>query len=395
MSTTRYPSLAILIAITAIGPLALNIFIPSMPGMQAVFQVDYATIQLTLTLYLAGTAVAQLFMGPLSDRFGRRPVLLAGLALFFAGSVAASLSTSIETLILSRIIQAVGGSTGMVLGRAIVRDLYDREAAASKIAYITMAMVVVPMLAPTLGGFLDVWFNWRAGFITVTVISALILVWAIALLHETHHDRQPMPGLTGMLSSYAALLREPAFCGYAINMAFTSAMFFSFLAGAPYIMVELLDRTPSEYGLYFILISLGYMSGNFGAGRLSQRLGTQRMLVLGSVFSLLGVFVLLGLALAHVFTPLAIFAPMTMIAIANGLSLPNSTAGAVSVNPRAIGAASGLAGFLQIAIGALATFVVGSLQADSQWPMIWAMFASAWIALIGFGIALITKPQTT
>src|SRR5690606_20851902 len=167
----RRPSLAILIAVTALGPMALNIFIPAMPGMTAVFGVDYGTIQLTLTLYLVGLAVAQLFMGPLSDRFGRRPVLLGGIGLFLAGSLAAALAPSIEALIVARIVQAVGGCAGIVLGRAIVRDTHSREASASMIGYITMVMVVAPMLAPLIGGYLDSWFGWRATFITVLAVG--------------------------------------------------------------------------------------------------------------------------------------------------------------------------------------------------------------------------------
>ena len=388
---SKPPSLAILIAVTAVGPLALNIFIPSMPGMQAVFGVDYGTIQLTLTLYLVGTAVAQLFLGSLSDRFGRRPVLLAGLVLFLVGSATAASAVSIEMLIASRIVQALGGCAGLVLGRAIVRDLYDREMAASKIAYVTMAMVVAPMIAPTLGGYLDVWFGWRAGFIAVAVAGALVLGASLLLLHETLREPQPMPGLFGMLDGFATLLRSSTFCGYAFNMAFGSASFFSFLAGAPYIMVELLGRTPSEYGLYFILLSLGYMLGNFLAGRLSRRVGGDRMILIGNLLAFLGVFALLGLAAAGVFTPIAIFGPMIVVTVSNGISLPNATAGAISVDPKSVGAASGLAGFLQIAIGALTTFVVGVLQDDTQFPMILVMLGSTCIAFAALLVVLLGR----
>ena len=374
----------ILILITATGPLALNIFIPSMPGMLAVFNTDYGTVQLTLTLYLVATAIAQLFLGSFSDRFGRKPILIIGLVLFVIGSVLSTLSTSIELLILSRMVQAVGGCAGMVLGRAIVRDLFEPDAAASKIAYIMMVMVVVPMLAPTIGGFLDVWFSWQAGFVVVAIFGALTLILASLRLRESHHDLHPMPSLTSMLANFSQLLKQPIFCAYAMTAAFGTGTFFAFLAGAPYVMIEVLQRPPSEYGLYFILISLGFMSGTFLAGRLSRRLGLKRMVMAGSCLAFLASLLLLGIASFGVVTPLAIFGPMMLVAIANGLSLPNATAGAISVMPRLTGAASGLAGFLQISTGALATFVVGQLQSDNQWPMVLVMSVCTWLALASF-----------
>ena len=378
---------------SAIGPLALNIFIPSMPGLQTAFATDYATVQLTLTLYLAATAVAQLFLGSWSDRFGRRPVLLLGLILFLIGSVIAALAISIKMLIISRIIQAVGGCAGLVLGRAIIRDLYDQDTAASRIAYVTMAMVIAPMLAPTLGGFLDVWFGWRASFVVLALFGALVLVLTIYLLPETHHERQPLPGIGAMFKGFAVLLRAPLFCGYALNMSFAAAMFFSFLAGAPYIMVELLGRSPAEYGLYFIFISLCYMAGNFIAGRLSKRLGIQRMLLISSTLGVIATTLLLSLALAGILTPWAIFGPMMLVALSNGINLPNSTSGAISVKPQMTGAAAGLSGFMQIATGALVTFLVGWLQQDSQWPMVLMMFAASLLAYAAFILVILVRPR--
>jgi DHA1 family bicyclomycin/chloramphenicol resistance-like MFS transporter len=203
----------ILVAVTATGPLALNILMPSMPGLPAVFGTDYATVQLTLSLYLIGLAGAQLIYGPLSDRYGRRPVLLAGLGVFLLGTLTGALAASISMVIAGRVLQAVGGCAGMVLGRAIVRDLYERDRAASVIAYVTMAMVVAPMLAPLFGGFLDDWLGWRATFWFVAVYGSVVVVFCFLLLGETHRTRLPFPGPAGMLSSYLRLLRSPLFLG--------------------------------------------------------------------------------------------------------------------------------------------------------------------------------------
>ena len=378
----KRPSLAILIAITAIGPMALNLFIPSMPGLRAVFQADYAIIQLTLTAYLFAIAIAQIFLGPLSDRFGRRPVLLAGLALFVIGSVGCMFAGSIAELVAGRVVQATGGCAGLVLGRAMVRDIWDRETSASMLGYITMAMVLAPMVSPTIGGYLDVWFDWRAGFAFVAVIGVLVLLASLLTLHETNHNLRAMPGISGVAQDFRLLLRSPQFSANAFCGAFAVAIFFSFLAGAPYIMVELLDRTASEYGLYFMISATGYMTGNFISGRFTQRFGTDRMIFFGSLIAICGAGLLAALALLGILNPIAIFLPMFIIGISNGLTIPNTLANAVSVRPEIAGAASGLAGSLQLVMGGIGTVIVGHFQADTQWPMIITMSGFCVLSLI-------------
>lgn len=386
-SRAHPPTIAILIAMTALGPLALNIFVPSMPGLVTYFQTDYATVQLTLTLYLIGVAVAQLFYGPLSDRFGRRPLVLAGTALFAGASLLCIFAHSIEMLICGRVLQAVGGCSGMVLSRAIVRDVYERNRSASVLAHITMAMAVAPAIAPALGGVLEHWSGWRASFLLLTAVGGATMVCLVLRLRETNHDPQPLPGIRGMLVGYRDLLRSRTFLGYSLATAFATAAFFAFLAGAPYVMVNLLGRTPSEYGILFVLVSLGYMAGNFLAVRLSARLGVIRMVGLGTGLSFCMTLVMAGLGLAGILTPLAIFLPMACIAIGSGMSMPNAIAAAVSVNPRAAGAASGLLGFLQMTIGAVATTAVGLLQNETQFPMIGVVLAGTSAGLCAFLVA--------
>ena len=268
----RRPGLFILIAMSAIGPIALNIFIPSMPGLQAAFNTDYATVQLTLTCYLAALAVAQLVLGPISDRFGRRPVFLAGMVIYIAASIACVFASTIEQLIIGRILQAFGGCAGIVLARAIIRDLYERDRAASLIGYVTMAMVVAPMLAPAIGGVLDAWGGWRSGFYLVTVLGALLLCWP-GTSSMKPITRGRIRRFMRLARNCGALLRAPAFMGYALNSAFGSCIFFAFLAAAPFLMTDVMGRTPAEYGVYFIIVSIGYMFGNFLSGRFAQRAG--------------------------------------------------------------------------------------------------------------------------
>ncbi len=381
--TSRRPGPAItnLIAVAAVGPLALNIFTPSMPGMQKVFDVDYGTIQLTITLYLFGTAIAQLLYGPLSDRFGRRPVLLCGLGLFLIGSLASAFATSIFWLLVARTVQAVGGCAGLVLSRAIVRDMHSREKSASMIGYITVGMVVVPMIAPLIGGFLDEWFSWRAGFLFVAIAGLVVLIVTVFRLPETNFNLQPLPGLRGIAVSYESLLRSADFRSYAFNATFTSAAFFAFLAGGPFVAIELMAQPKSTYGICFVFVALGYMSGNFLTGKLAERIGTDRMITIGSSLSFCGALLMCVFTLSDNVSLLTIFGPMAIITFGNGLSLPSATAGGVSVKPNIAGAAAGLSGFLQMTVSACVTLVVGYLQTDSALPMVLIIALTSFTAI--------------
>ncbi len=387
-AAARRPPLVVLIAASGLGPLALNVLLPSLPGIQHAFDRGYDTVQLALSLYLVGFAVAQLLYGPASDRFGRRPALLVGLLLFLGGSVVGALAPSIEVLIAGRIVQAVGGCAGIVMGRAIIRDHYGPEHAASMLGYVTMAMVVAPMLGPVIGGYLDVWFGWRAGFVFVTAFGLLVLAGAAYRLGETH--RPPDHGVSAGVyaASLLQLLRMPAFCGYAFFVGFTSSIFFAFLSGSPYVMVELLRRPANEFGLYFIAVSIFYMAGNLAAGRYSVRVGSDRMIGVGTTIAIIGTVALAVAAAAGEVTALTMFGAMSVIAVANGMSMPNAIAAGVGLDPRRIGAASGLIGFLQMAAGAVTSFVVGALIVDSATPMVAVMLAGGLLAAGAFGLAL-------
>lgn len=374
---------------SALGPLALNIFLPSMPGLALRFGVDYGMMQLTLTLYLIGLGVAQLVYGPLSDRYGRRPVLLSGLAIFLAGSAICASAPSIEMLMLGRMLQAIGGCSGLVLGRAIIRDLHGRDSSAAMIGYVTMAMTLAPMLAPALGGYLDIWLGWRASFAFCSLAGAVVLFWVLLVLPETLQPGGAGEDAPGLLRGYRDLLRSPAFCGYALQTAFTSGMFFAFIAGAPFVVVTVLGLPPSSYGLWFVVVSLGYLAGNFLTGRFSVRFGIDRMIAAGASIALIGIAAQAATGWLGLLSLPAIFLPMAVVALANGLTLPNGTAGAVSVNPRAAGAAAGLSGALQMLVGAAAAVIVGYGQDidPSQYPMIWTMMGSGILALLSFLVA--------
>jgi len=372
---------AVLVAVSTIGPLAMNIFVPSIPGLMREFSASSGTVQLTLTVYLAGIAVSQLFYGPLSDRYGRRPAMLTGLVLYIAASQLCALATSIEALMAARFVQALGGAAGMVLARAIIRDLHGREASASVLGYVTMVWVLVPMFAPALGGLLEQISTWRASFHVLSVFGTVVLALTIWRLPETN-PRSARDGTetANLMSGFAALVRQPRFIGYTLTLGFCSAVFFSFIAGAPFIMTEVLFRSPLDYGLWFMLISVGYMTGNFLSGRYSQKIGIDRMITIGNALTIAGALIMLAAALAGALTPFTLFAPMLIVTLGNGMTIPNGIAAAISVLPGTIGAAAGLSGFFQMAIGATASQFTGFMQGTMPLASLWMMAAAAILA---------------
>ncbi|MAA99887.1 MAG: MFS transporter permease [Stappia sp.] len=387
----RRPTIALLVAVSAVNPLALNIYLPSMPSLAGVFDTSAGVVQLILSLYLAAVAVAQIAIGPLSDRHGRRPVLVWGLGIFVIGSLVCALADTISVMIAGRVLQAVGGCAGIVLGRAIVRDLYDRSQAASMIGYVTMGLAVAPMIGPAIGGLLHEQFGWRTNSWLMLVAGLAVFAWAYFELHETNHARVREGGLRGLARTYAVLLRSPLFLAYATTAAFTSGVFFTFLGGAPFVSVKLLDMTPSEYGFYFMMVAGGYIVGNWLSGRFSARVGLGRMINAGNVTVVIAVGAIaasFGLGYIH---PLSLFLPMFLVGIGNGMTLPNAIAGAVSVRPDLAGAASGFSGSLQIGAGAVASALCGWLLSGVLWPgTIWPMvlvMASSCVVTVIAGIA--------
>ena len=381
----RRPSLALLVFVSAVNPLAINMFMPSMPRMTAIFGTTYATVQLTLSLYLATVAVAQSVIGPLSDRFGRRPILLGGMVVFVVGSAVALFAPTIEVLLVGRVLQGAGGCAGLVLARAIVRDLYDRDQAASMIGYVTMGMAVAPMVAPAFGGFLEEWVGWQGSFVVMLATGVVALAWSFPSLHETNRTRGRKGPFGSFLRDWAALLRLPLFWAYSGSAAFGSAVFFAFLGGAPLVTAEIMHASPLDYGLYFILVSIGYMAGNYITGRFAARVGVATMIMTGNTCQLVAVLMMAAFFSAGTLHPLALFGPMMLVGLANGLTLPSAIAGAVSIRPDLAGAASGLGGTIQTGVGAISSSLAGALlvtvMPGTVWALVWLMLAAAVLAV--------------
>ncbi len=376
--------LVVLVGATALGPLAIQIFLPSLPAIQADLKVSGSVAQLVFSLSMAAISVSMLIYGPLSDRFGRRPALVTGLVLYLIGSLVSTFAPSIAVLIIGRTVQAIGGAGPLALTRTIIRDLYGRERAASMIAYLTMAMVIAPMMAPAIGGYLNDLISWRASFAFCGIVGVLVTALVITGLPETHQERVAIPGLGSIIATFALLLRTPAFRGFALQSAFCLASFFSFAAAAPYVVIVVMERSASAYGLFFIVVSLAYMFGNFIAGRISERVGVERMVLIGSSLAVLATLLCLLCLVLFGWVPWALFGPCILLAIGNGLSVPNAMAGAISVDPRAAGAASGLAGFLQMLIAAVFAQLSGMWQNGTPFPMIGFMIAASALALLSF-----------
>ncbi|MCB1754517.1 MAG: multidrug effflux MFS transporter [Gammaproteobacteria bacterium] len=379
------PPVWLLILVAGVGPLGMNITLPATTELMRDLGSSYGVAQLVLTLYLLSTAVSQLFLGSLSDVYGRRPVMLAGFVIFIVGSMICALASDTGTLLLGRVVQGLGGSVGISLSRVIVRDVFDREKSASVIGYITMAMVISPMLGPVIGGFLTQFASWRFIFWTTLILALVILVLVYFFQHETRKPHEPESVRPGLRSSALTLIKEPAFTGYALTIAFASGMFFLFLGGAPYIFTHLMNTPPSQMGLYFTLNAIGYAMGNFISGRFAVHVGTNRLMSAGLVCSALGLSLLWFFH--GVMHPLAMSLPMLLITLSNGLVLPSATSGALSVRPSMSGAASGIAGALQIGMASMLTFIIGFVQNDGQVRLFLLMTACGLLSMLTFRLA--------
>lgn len=375
----------ILATTIAASSFTIQIFLPALPAVQQAFEVTGPQVQLTVSLPLFVTALATLLYGPLSDRFGRRPVLISGMTVFFLGTILCLFASSILTLVLGRFIQALGSAAGVVIARAAVRDLYGRERAAAVMAGLIAIMVVAPMVAPTLGGFLVDGVGWRGNIGASAIFAGVLLTLIIFGLPETHHKRSETSfGFLSFTSSFGTLLKSSAYRAYTFQSAFMIAVFYVFLTAGPYTVMVVMGMSATEYGLYFLLSTLGYLSGTLIANRYSERVGLDRMIRIGTLLAVGFTGLILLLMLFGIWHPLAIFLPITVMGAANGMVLPNSNAGAISVYPELAGAASGLTSFIQLGTAALFAQLSGSWQNGTPYPFALYIFGAAVLAWLAF-----------
>ena len=362
----------------AIGSLSIDMALPSLPATAEAFGVPPATVQLTVTLFLAGFALAQLLHGPLSDRIGRRRVLLGGLALYALGGLACWAAASAPLLIGGRLLQALGAGSGPVVGRAVVRDLYAPAQAARVLGYMGTAMALTPILAPIVGGFVHVAFGWRAVYLVLAAFGAVFLVVAAWLVPETNRQRDPGQLMTNL----TALLADRRFLGYVLVAALMFGGQFAFISGSSFVLIEVLGVSPDVYGLCFGLVALGIMTGSFLAARFASRVGIDPLIVLATCLGAFAGCLMAGLAWAGVWTVPAVIGPMYAFAVGVGIVLPTTAAGAIGPFPRTAGLASALLGFLQLTAAAGYGILVGRFYDGTPVPMAVAI-AAAGLAAAG------------
>lgn len=389
----RPDSLAVSVLLTfavAMGPMSTDLYLPSLPALTRYFATDVATVQLTLSVFLVGFAVAQLVYGPLSDRFGRRPMMIAGTGLFVVATAGCVAATSIEMLIAARFVQALGACAGPVLGRAVVRDVYGREGAARMLAYIGAAMALAPAVGPMIGGYLTVWFGWRANFVLIAVYGLVTLAGLAALLAETNPHLGEVRSLAQMLRNYVSFLRSRTYVGYVLCNSATFSGLFAFISGSAFVFIDVLGLPPNQYGFCFATAVGGYIAGTMFAGRMTLRLGIDRMVRLGAAACAVGGVLMAGPVLAGYEAVWSVLAPMVLYAAGVGMVMPNSMAGALGPFATAAGAASALLGFIQMGIAAAVGIAVGAAFDGTARPMaltIAVMGIGAWVAyglLIGW-----------
>ena len=369
----KLPSTATVVAlasVTALGPLATDMYLPAMPAMAEALNTGPDRIQLTLSLYMAGFALAQLVCGPISDRFGRRPVMIAGLSLFLAASLLCAWAPSVEWLLVGRFLQAFGGAAGPVLARASVRDIHGPIEAGRILSYMASTMALAPALAPVVGAGLLLFFGWESVFVVLALYAAVMLAVLIFMLPEplAKERRQSIHPKT-VLANFRILLTQRAFIGYTLVNAAAFSGLFAYLSGSSFVLIEYLGVAPTLYGVLFTLIVAGFFFGTLVSGRYSHRLGRDRLVTLGSVICATGGVVMAGLATVGVHHPWAVVGPHMVFMLGVGILMPQTMAGALAPNPQCAGAASSLFGFLQMTIAAVVGGLVGQFHDGSSRTM--------------------------
>jgi DHA1 family bicyclomycin/chloramphenicol resistance-like MFS transporter len=401
-NVSRRPLLLTLIITCSLGQVASTIYVPSVPAIASALETSVSRVQLTFVAYLAAFAVSMLVLGPLSDRCGRKRTMILGVSVSALGSIACAASPTIGFLIGARILQGIGLSGGMVVGRATIRDLYGEDGAAQIIAGLSIVLTLLQAFAPIPGGYLQAWFGWRASFAAVAILSVAALALVLRYVPESSHRQRPCRPQTAallsrtMLASYRGLIQTRRFVKYALTAAGAHAGFHIFAAGAPAVLISGFGIPPQDYGYYAALPPMGYLIGSFLSSRLTRRIGVDNLIVVGSAILIPAGITMVTLTALHFVNPYAIVGPMILICCGSGLITPNAVAGSLGVKVGIIGAASGLASFLQMigAAGATAALSVG----DSGNPIVLAvviasagLFAVTSFASLGHFVRLPVK----
>lgn len=381
LDRTTPPHILTLVLMAGIAAMNMSAFLPSLPGMAAYFDTPYEVMQLSVSLYLAVNALLQLVIGPLSDRYGRRIMTLTCLTIFVVATLGCLLSPNIESFLFFRMAQGVV-AVGLVLSRAIVRDMVPQDEAASMIGYVTMGMALVPMVAPMIGGALDAAFDWHATFVFLLAggLAVLWLCWAD--LGETSSGSGR--SFSSQFRDYPELLGSRRFWAYVFSAAFASGAFFAFLGGAPWVASNVYGLTSLQAGIGFGAPAIGYAIGNGLSGRYSVRFGVNAMIKTGAIIAAAGLCAATVLAAVGLDSAVLFFGFCTFVGLGNGMVIPNASAGMLSVRPHLAGTASGLGSFFMIGGGAALSVAAGAVLkfGHGSLPLLILMTASVVLGLV-------------
>ena len=383
MSPTPGPLFNLALAsISLIGPLAVHLFMPVIPAVKADLALSDAMAQFTFSIALFGMAFAPLVYGSLSDRYGRRPLLLSGLSIFLIGSLISAVADSVTVLVVGRLAQAIGAGCGVTLVRTIAADVYGPSRLVKVIAYVTMFYTLGPMISPMVGGFLSDVLGWRSVFAFALLLGSIVSAGAYLAIFESRPPNVIVRSAGDILRGYAVLLTQARFAGFVLQTGFCTGVFIAAATAAATLMKELLDRPATEFGFYFVMFPVGFLFGNFISSRLGARVANETMVLAGSILCLVAAIVQCALFMSDLVTPLTLFVPGFFITVAQGISLPYSQAGAMMTNPQFAGTAAGIGVFVQNFCGAAFAQLYGFLADGTTPPLMITTMLSAVLGLI-------------
>lgn len=380
-STAALPSLPVLVAMTAIGSIGMQVILPALPSIARDLQAPVSSVQWLITLYMLMIAGGQLVYGPVSDRFGRRIPLMVGLAILVAGSLLCAFATNLPMLLAGRVIQAAGACAGVVMARAMVRDVYAPDQAVVALGRVAMAQTIAPALSPIVGGLLLLLWSWRVPFLMTGMVGLWLLV-SVWRVRETIQKRTTLPSVTLVLGNYARLFRLREFSVPAIALGCTSVAFSSFTSIAPAMMDDVLGVPAAYFGWYFVFLPAGFFLGSYFATRLTRRIGAERTSIVGAAVSAVAGCAILASVLVAPPMALVMFVLMGFVTLGNGLNQPALVVRAVGANPRLIGAASGLVGFVHLGLGAVGAQFIAVIYDRSVAPVALVVMASEIVVLL-------------
>ena len=384
MPNRNFRTVLILSALVAFAPMSIDMYLPALPALERFFATDTASVQHTLASFFLGLTVGQLLYGPIADKYGRKPPLYFGLSLYVLASAACALAPTIGSLIGLRFLQALSGCAGMVVARAVVRDLYDRQESARVFSVLLMVMGIAPIVAPVAGGYLLTWFGWRSIFWVLALFGVACLVAVKTGLPETIPLNQPRIALSKAMGNYAALLADRRYLGYALSGGFGQAGMFAYISGSPFVIIDLFGVPAHYYGWLFGLNATGIVAFTQLNRRLLLRYDSDRVLDFGNLAGFLMCILLLVMAWTNAAGLIGILVPLFFVVSLRGLTFPNASAGAMAPFPEKAGSASALLGSVQFAIAAAASAAVGIFHNGTAVPMAAVVGTCGLLAFISY-----------